>query len=372
MNPPRKRQVNTPDHLGVLAFACAGLAWLGLGTLSAHAQTAITSWTLTTDGIANITKYTGHPGGHVNFENDDRQISGFTAGGVTYQYYQPIGFGGATTYIRRNTDAGDTAASNIWSLNGNGVANIVDGRYHGNLNHVLGNDNLNNGAENLFVNGANSSGTPAGNIERVDFHWSSGVVVGNYSGITVFERGPGDLVQIAVFTGWNSVTDRPTTYGGNVVSLSGSSFSSPNTLDLNPGTAGVQGTSAYNVLRFNDGDITSESHATLLSNTYTASGQGIVGSFVSFASLGIAAGTTIYGYSLMSTDVTNNIGDLADWTNATFYPTNTNTANGGIDLVGFNGVLAAPVPEPSTYGAILMGVSLAGWLVRKRLQRNTV
>ena len=348
-----------------LALLLWGGALLGLNTASL-AQTAISSWTLTTSDLANATKYGSDPGGAVVFENGTRTISTFTAGGGTYRYWEPNGFpGGSSTYIRRSTDASDTNAANIWIFNtAGGDDSIVSGVYQGLLSYHLGTYNILNGGEELFVNGTGSATVSAGNIERIDFYWGA-TTIGNLSGLTVFDRGVGDNIQIAVFTGWDAVNDKPTAYGGNVVALTSANFSASG-LDLDPNTAGTQTTAPYDILRFHDGDETGDTNGTLLGTSYRTTDNTVVGAFISFADLGIDPGTIIYGYSIMSSDVTNTIGNLADWTSSTYYPTNTSIANGGLDLVGFNGYLAAPVPEPATYGAILIGLSLAGWYCRLR------
>ena len=58
--------------------------------------------------------------------------------------------------------------------------------------------------------------------------------------------------------------------------------------------------------------------------------------------------------------------NLVDWTNTAYYASDTTgaTGTGGIDLSAVNGVLYNKrVPEPSTYGAIFVGLSAAffGW-----------
>jgi hypothetical protein len=70
----------------------------------------------------------------------------------------------------------------------------------------------------------------------------------------------------------------------------------------------------------------------------------------------------------MGSDVTSSIGNLADWRNATYYPTGTSDEAGGIDLMSFNGRIARPVPEPSTYGALLLGGCVGVWVWRRRVE----
>ena len=85
----------------------------------------------------------------------------------------------------------------------------------------------------------------------------------------------------------------------------------------------------------------------------------------------MTAGARVYGYSLVGYDVAPRPGvpdDLLDATNATYFPTGTADANGGIDLAAINGLGSrAVVPEPSTW--MRLGLGALGIVVRT-LQRR--
>jgi hypothetical protein len=350
---------NKPIHpVALLAKSAFGFALVALGCGSiAWGQTAVTGWTVTSTDSGNTNPY-----GTPRFDNTTFAVSGFSTASASYT----ISGTANAAYIRRNTNSSGNGGSNQSGIDNNNftstwVADDGSGRalgtYQSSLNSLLLNNNISQGSDNLFVNSNNTSTLNAGNIERVDFAWTSGVTASSNDGITLFDRGVAgahDTVKIAVFTGWDSVNNRPTTYGGNVVTLVSANYGA-NNLDWDPTTAGTQSNiDNYYILRFSNGD-----NLTSLADSETATAQGIGGAFISFANLGIANNTTIYGYSIFAGDVTNTVANLADWTNATYYPTVTTDTSGGIDLVGFNGRISRPVPEPGTYGALLMGFSLA-------------
>jgi hypothetical protein len=237
------------------------------------------------------------------------------------------------------------------------------GNYRTTLGDVLLGNNILMGGDNLFTSGNDASAPSQGNIERVDFYWSGGLTASSTDGLVVFERGVAgshDAFKIAVFTAWDSVNNRPSTFGGSVLTVSATAYGSSN-LDWDPLTGGVQSNIAnYRILRFDKGD-----DLTALKSDASFNNQGIAGTFISFANLGIASDTTIYGYSIMGADVTTTTANLADWTNATYYPTTTPDASGGLDLVSFNGRVARPVPEPATYGAMFIGLAFVSAFILK-------
>jgi hypothetical protein len=217
---------------------------------------------------------------------------------------------------------------------------------------LLGN-NLLRGSDNTFANGIDAT---SGNIERLDFVFSAaGLTSSTSTAFAVFDRGAvgqHDSVKIAVITGWDSVNNVPTSYGGTLVSITAANY----------GAANVAADFTYNLFRYTNGDNLGSPYWN--SNTETGT-QGLGGAIISLSDLGIAAGTTIYGYSLMAYDVTTggSMTNLVNWNNATYYATNTDgtTGGGGIDLSAVNGVLYnRAVPEPATYGAVFLGLSVAG------------
>jgi len=70
----------------------------------------------------------------------------------------------------------------------------------------------------------------------------------------------------------------------------------------------------------------------------------------------------------MAGDVATTSGsDLVNWTNSSVYLTNTDAASwGNVDFAGFGGTIARAVPEPTTYGAVLLGCGLAFFAYRRQ------
>jgi Secretion system C-terminal sorting domain len=182
-------------------------------------------------------------------------------------------------------------------------------------------DNVyNKGTDNLFDNASANSN----NIERMDWILPGGFATAqvNKIGFAIFERGADnahDPFAIAAITAIDA-SGNPTSYGtlkkvastewGNITSSSLSYRILKGTSGTNLASAGV--------------------------NTQTRGGI-----FFSFSSLGIAANTTIYGYSIFANDVpaTSTSAQLVDvsTTNSVTYPTNT-TTEGGIDLISTTGI----------------------------------
>jgi len=356
MTPP-----NLP-HKTAFAFL-AGLLLLAPGL--AQAQTAVSSWSLTNSNASNSSAYGGY-----NFDNQTNTISSITVGSNV----RSISSTADNVFVRRSGIAagtGDTAGgANIWEV-ATSAGNLLGTNTSANtIQDVLLGHNALMGANDVFTN---TGGTPSqvnNNVERIDYYWNGGFGAISDQGFAVFDRAlnhdAADGFQIAVFTGWDSVNNRPTTYSGNVIQVnagSGSQYSATG-LDWNPTSGGVQSSFGYQILRFTSGDNLSPLDT---ADNYV-SGQGIFGVYISFADLGIPQGTTVYGYSLMATDVTNNVARLADWTNASYYPTNTSDSIGSIDFLGVNG--RRYVPEPSTYGAMLLA-SAGAVLGLRRWRRNS-
>lgn len=325
----------------LLAVAAA----LGLAGFS-PAQTAITvvntATNNQTDQWVNGTR----------FENVTTSITRFyDAAGNVYDSNTVAG----AAYVRRNTSAGNNNFSSVWYDQGSQTTRF-SAPYATTYSDLLLGNNILRGSDNTF---SNDTGAAGGNIERLDFLFnSSGIVADLSTSFAIFDRGAAgqhDFVKIAVITGWDSATQRPTAYGGTLVSINNTHY----------GTTNPIGNFDYNLFRYDNGNNLGSPYWN--DNTETGN-QGIGGVVLSLADLGITAGTRIYGYSLMGYDVTNggNMANLVDWTNATYYRTDTTgeTGTGGIDLSAVNGVLYnRRVPEPSTYGAVFLGLTAAffGW-----------
>ena len=318
-----------------------------------RAQVTITAVNTTTNTTAPSTTETGTNPGTLTYQNDIRNINTFTAGGTNYY----IAGSATDAFVRRN--AVNSNNSSLWVADVN--ATTVVGTDKDTYSSVLRDNNIFQGSDNVFVNGTTAS---QGNIERVDFVWNSGIAVQASDGFAIFDRGAAaahDAVQVAVITSLGSGLASPLTWGfGTVLELSAASYGA--NLDLD-NSGGAADTIAYRLLRFGGTGDTLTAHTDA-----TATGsQGLAGSFIRFSDLGITSGTTIYGYAIMGSDVTNTSASLADWSTAAFYPTNTADATGGIDLASFNGQISR-VPEPATYGALVIGLSVAlvGWRRSRR------
>jgi len=350
-----------PPSLAVLSFAILFVA----GDRDVRAQTAITDWSLSfSDGADSNDE-------GIRFRNQTYAITRFSTARTGYS----LGAAAESAHVRRNQDSSGNGSNNQSGVDNNNRSSVWNTQYDGaddlvgsnptSLREVLLNNNAIMGSDNLFTNGSAPGLKSTGNIERVDFYFGA-TVVNAMDGLSVFDRGVAgahDSVKIAVFTSWSGGpfgSLQPTAYSGNVVTLTAANYG--NNLDVNPFTAGTQDTLTYTLLRYNSGD-----NITALDEANEVNTQGVAGAFISFADLGIATGTTIYGYSIMAADVTTNVANLANWNNATYYPTGTSDANGGIDLMSFNGRIARPVPEPSTYGALLLGGCVGVWMLRRRV-----
>lgn len=312
----------------------------------AHGQAAVNSWVLSNTNNANSTGYSGT----VNFDNQINTITSITVGTTV----KTISDNATAVYVRRSSGAGGNA--NIWEVatsSGNLTGTNTDGAT---LQSVLLGHNTLMGANDLFTNTGGSPAPANNNIERVDYYWAGGFTAIRDQGFSIFDRAANhdaaDGFQIAVITGWNTTTNQATSYGGNVVEVvAGSSSQYGGALDYST-AAGSQTTFTYQILRFTSGD-----NLTPLNTSDATNTQSVFGTFISFADLGIAQGTMVYGYSIMANDVTNLTANLVDWNNATYYPQNTADTSGSIDLLGVNG--KKWVPEPSTYGAIFLGLGSA-------------
>jgi hypothetical protein len=336
---PRPLQPTFPPRL--LAALAASL----LLSAGARAQLAISEITTASFNQSNQT---------VNGDSFSRETVAITTfkdiTGNIYDYNTVAG----SAYVRRNTGAGNSNNSSTWYAQDN--TQDFAATYATSYSSLLLGNNLLRGSDNTFANGTDAT---TGNIERIDFLFSSsGITSTIATAFAVFDRGAigaHDNVKIAVITGWDSVNNVPTSYGGVLVGLTPASY----------GSANVAADFTYNLFRYGNGDNLGSPYWNDNSETGT---QGLGGATISMSDLGIATGTTIYGYSLMGYDVTNggNMANLVDWNNTTYYAADTTgaTGTGGIDLSAVNGVLYNKrVPEPSTYGAIFVGLGAVffGW-----------
>jgi hypothetical protein len=332
-----------------------------LALLSAHAQTAVTGITYGT-----LTDNANQTQGGITYLNRDRPVNAVSTSALgNYQFTGPQA---TNVYFRRNTDSNGNGNPNGSSDNPNNTTIIYQvngsnqsyGDYQPTAEQVFLDGNLAAGIRNPFANGAGTATNS--NVERIDFYFSGGYTVQANDALVFFDvenaGNFGDGFRIAAYTGVGTVngsTNAPTAYANTGLLVPADSFGGPIT---NP----EGGSSAsYGRATFSNGDNLSGT----ASGTTNVGTLELVGILIRFADLGISAGTTIYGYSLMAGDVAPaTAANLVNWNNSTYYPTNTDpNGYGNMDFMGFGAQISRPVPEPSTYGAIFIGLGSAffGW-----------
>ena len=329
---------------------------------TAHAQVAVTGITYgTLVDNANSTS------GGLTYLNRDSTVSTVTSSLGDYQFNGPLA---NNVFFRRNTDSNANGTSNQTTDNPNNTTIIYQanasnqdlGNYHATAEQVFLDGDLYTGIRNPFANGAGTAANS--NVERIDFYFSGGYTVQANDAVVFFDvenaGNFGDGFRIAAYTGIGTVngfTNAPTTYASSGLFVPADSFGGP--INNPEGTS----TATYRRSTFTNADN--------LSGTASSGTLQLVGIQISFADLGISAGTTIYGYSLMAGDTApTTAADLVNWNSATYFPTNTDpTGYGNMDFMGFGAQIARPVPEPSTYGAIFIATILGLRGVRRLVSR---
>jgi hypothetical protein len=284
------------------------------------AQTAITAVTTGTSTAASTNTYAN--GGNtynwgISPNNTIVSLNGFTAGGFSYTY---AAFLNGTVKLRRVNNAGTSGNYTlIWAeATGSAPTFNMFPEYQNEMELFFDNRVYNKGTDNFFDNtSANSN-----NIERLDWIISSGFNNSQPTkvGFAVFERGATaahDPFCIAAVTAVDG-SGNPTAYSNTIVRVVAGGYGDPG-----PNVTYRILKAAYPTDLLDAG-----------SNTQNRGGV-----IISLANLGIAANQTIYGYSLFANDLPGGAtgADLVDYTNATFFPTNTG-GPGGIDMIAITGV----------------------------------
>lgn len=317
---------------------------------------AIAGPALATEDIISVTTATttGSPSSAEGyaFDNVQQSVTSMTTATDTYQVISAAD----NVFVRRNNVNNDQ--SSVWYTT-SGVGTDLSGIHQADYGQMLLSNNVLLGSDNTFANGTDPT---TGNIERIDFTWNSPITVSNSFAVAVFERGAAgvhDAFAIAAVTAVDGAGN-PTAFGSLLIVV--------------PGWGG--GTNAisdftYRLFRYSNGnDI-----GTSIDSSATST-QGLGGILITAADLGLTIGSTIYGYSLMASDVTaTNSAQLLDWTNSTYFPTNTdgNTGGNGLDLAAVNGLLLGVAPEPPASAGLLGAFTLLVCLchqVRQRLASN--
>jgi hypothetical protein len=303
--------------LGVSFFALAG-------TLHAIEDVLSVTTTTTTGAPSTAEGYT--------YDNIQQSVTSITTATDTYDVLSVAD----NVFVRRNDVNADQ--SSVW-YTASGVGTDLSGIHQDSYPQMLLSNNVLLGSDNIFANGTDPT---TGNIERVDFTWNAPITVNSSFGLAVFDRGAAgshDAFAIAAVIAVDA-QGNPTAYASLLI-VSG-----------NWGAAGnAISDFSYRLFRYGNGDIISNS----TDNTSTAV-QGLGGLIIKASDLGLAVGSTIYGYSLMASDVTaTTSAELLDWKNSTFFPTTTDgiTGSNGLDLAAINGLVFGVVPEPAPSAALL-------------------
>jgi hypothetical protein len=280
-------------------------------------------------------------GAATQLTNNQKQLVSMTIAGEVYTYAQQ-----ANSYVkirRVNNTIVTGTRSLLWVEKLANAANnkvAVLPKYNDNMEDVFSGNSLNQGTDNLFANQGDGNGNN-NNIERLDVIFAGGIIStsSNKVGFALFERGNDnehDPFVIAAITAIDQ-NGNPTAYSAPLRISS-----------ANWGNIASSATNYYVVRK----DLSTDSTLKLS----TSGTQKIGGVFISFNNLSIAAGTKIFGYSIMAYDlpVTATAGNLVDYTNNTYFPTNTGaaTSQGGIDLIALTGVLSKPeeiILPPTAY-----------------------
>ncbi|MFT3920174.1 carbohydrate binding domain-containing protein [Cloacibacterium sp.] len=279
------------DNDGILDRDEAGCAFTGINL------------EVSSVGITNITQ-TKSTVNAINYgEGNGKRLTDmtFVDGSKMTRVAEPT----STFAVRRNslTFEGSRAYEVIYAESLASGGNNILISHPTNMEELFEKGYLNAGMDNTFQNASGQNGS---NIERLDILWKNGVKIidAKNTYILVNERGGQENARISIITGISS-SDEPT---GFLQAQTTPSVRRKKTI------SNMQ----YTLLR--KPTATSEYEITSGSST-----QDMVVSMLSFAELGVNNGDTIYGYSLLPNDaVVDGSGKpYLDWTNPTYYPTNT-------------------------------------------------
>lgn len=328
--------------------------------IHAPAQVAVTSITY---GATVDATNTSHGG--LTFQEQKTSVSSVVTGIGDYRFSGPIA---SAVAFRRNTSEPSANNSTIFYQTVSGSITQPLGNFASTASQVMLSNNLAEGLRNPFANGSSSVDS---NIERIDFTLSNYVVQAN-DALVFFDLENagsfGDGFRIAAYTAVGTVngfTNAPTTYANAGILVGAGTFGGP----INSPTDGTGG--SFLRATYTNGDS--------LTGTPSTADLGpnlnLVGILIRFSDLGLSAGTTIQGFSLMAGDVPVSTGtSLVDWTNTAVYSANTDpNAYGNMDFAGFGSQVARPVPESSSYGALFISGTLLVLGVRRyRRTRRSV
>jgi hypothetical protein len=332
-------------RLTLMLLVCTGRKLFFLPVISlisfftANGQMAITSATTSYNTAATGSTYVANGASNSSFSgntytysygnlsgtvNNNLELTSFVTGGTTYFYF-PVG--GAVVKMRRVNNALVTGIRNLKFEEGNlaGSNVTMTGIYDDDMESFFNKNGFNAGTDNLFANMTDGNGN-YNNIERVDVVFPLGTSASDNTkvGFSIFERGvtaAHDPVKAALILSIDG-TGMPTSYS-TILSINSANYGG---VDLVP-------PKSYVIARKDNG-----TDANLRISTTT--NQAIGGVFFRYSDFGISNNTPVFGYSLFALDFTGTPAQAVDYTNAAFFPTNTDgaTGAGGIDLVAFTGI----------------------------------
>ncbi|MEO7982593.1 MAG: hypothetical protein ABI688_00800 [Bacteroidota bacterium] len=289
---------------------------------------APTGTTYVANGASNSSlsgnSYTYTYGNLSGTANNNLHMNSFIASGVTYFFY-PIA--NSVVKMRRVNNALVTGTRNLKFEEGTvaGATIALTSTYDDDMESFFNKNGFNAGTDNLFANMGDGNGN-FNNIERVDVIFPFGTVASDNTkvGFPIFERGVNgahDPVKAALILSINGA-NMPTSYSP-ILSVTSPSY----------GGADLVASKNYVIAR-RDNAVEPNLRISTTTN------QAIGGVLFKYSDFGIPNNTTVYGYSLFATDFTGTPAQALDYTNATFFPINTDgaTGAGGIDLVAFTGI----------------------------------
>lgn len=310
----------------MLGNICYGLAQTGISTITRNSVDAEVgrSYASTGAGNSSYNDYGANRNFNYRFGTNSGQTPGFSqvasfvAGGITYNSkVLPV-----VVKMRRVDNANVIGIKDVVFFKGvksGSTPNFtlsLNSEYNADMESVFASNNIFNGTDNIFHNGSESNRNN-NNIERVDVMVPSGMSTGvsSKSGFPIFERGNAgqhDPFKVALILGVDA-SGNPNAYS-NIISVSSGAYASSNP---------IGNTTFYVLRRTGSDDLLVSADAT----------QGIGGVFFKFSDFGVSNGTTIYGYSLLSSDFAGTTpASVVNYNNNTNYPTTTTDA-GGIDLM---------------------------------------
>lgn len=324
---------------------------LGFGSLfaaltaSAFAVTAVTSASYTEVTLGSPSKVTDYvaPGTDMNFANMSLNLTSVTTAAGLQTFNSSIQIQSVDFRVASGSTA--TASLALRTISSNSVQTGTFTSF----TDVLGKGNNNNAISNALVNSTTTTG-----YERIDVSFTSGHVVAANDVIVLMGLGMLQETSSFLVAGLTSAlsgdgTSAQYADAGHLVRSS----------DFGTG----QGLKNYYNAVFNDGALAGSPN---LLTTSKVAASGVV---ISLTDLGFNVGDSIFGFSIMGSDVkATTAAELADYNVGSVYLNNTGVAAGGLDFTSFNVGSLSPVPEPSTYGAILTAGSLGFFAWRRRRQ----